>query len=112
MNDELTSAAMQILIDAGSGRNETYRAIKAVNAGDFEAAREHLRTAQEELEKAHKVHTNVIQREAEGGTAEFSALFSHAQDTLMTAYSEYRLVDRLQPVFTDFDARLKALEAK
>jgi len=50
--------------------------------------------------------------EAGGRTLPYAALFSHAQDTLMTTYSELRLTRRLLPVFRTLDDRIRALEAK
>lgn len=43
---------------------------------------------------------------------EYSMLFTHAQDTLMTAYGEFRLVKKLSPLYKQsFDDRIRALEA-
>lgn len=109
-DDELTRTSMRILIAAGDGRNATFRAITAFTDGDPDAVEEHLETAKQELQKAHKEHTECIQEEATSQSASYSMLFSHAQDTLMTAYSEYRISKKLMPVLRTFDDRLKALE--
>jgi PTS system cellobiose-specific IIA component len=108
--DSLVETAMTILIEAGKGRSSVYRSLRAVESGDFDAAAEHLAQAHEELEVAHKVHTDTIQAEASDAQADHSMLFSHAQDTMMTAYSEYRIIKRILPVLSSFDDRLTALE--
>lgn len=108
--DPLVQAAMTILIESGKGRSSVYRSLRAVESGDFDAAAHHLSLAHDELEEAHKVHTDTIQAEASGSLADHSMLFSHAQDTMMTAYSEYRVVKRILPVLSTFNDRLTALE--
>jgi len=79
---------------------------------DLARARAHLDAADEHIRQAHAEHTGIIQLEAGGRTLPYAALFSHAQDTLMTTYSELRLARRLLPVFRTLDDRIRALEAK
>ncbi|WP_198018444.1 PTS lactose/cellobiose transporter subunit IIA, partial [Sedimentibacter sp. B4] len=57
------------------------------------------------------IHTDCIQASAAGEPLSYSMLFTHAQDTLMTVNSEFRLVKKLAAVFERVDARLAALEA-
>ncbi|MDF1487549.1 PTS lactose/cellobiose transporter subunit IIA [Tessaracoccus caeni] len=108
---QIAASAMQIIIKSGEGRSNTYRAIDAVHAGDFAKAAELIKEANQGIKAAHIVHTEMIQSEAGGEEFGYSMLFSHAQDTLMTAYSEFRLVKKLLPTLESFDARLRALEA-
>lgn len=110
MNDELASTSMQIIIHAGDGRTATYKAITAMTEGDFAAAKQRLVEADTALQASHRLHTDRIQAEAGGEESEYSMLFAHAQDTLMTAYSEFRLVKRLTPVFEGFETRIAKLE--
>ena len=112
MNDTLVEASTQILIHSGDARKETYRALEAMEACDLARARAHLDAADEHIRQAHAEHTGIIQLEAGGRTLPYAALFSHAQDTLMTTYSELRLARRLLPVFRTLDDRIRALEAK
>ena len=112
MNDTLVEASTQILIHSGDARKETYRALEAMEACDLARARAHLDAADEHIRQAHAEHTGIIQLEAGGRTLPSAALFSHAQDTLMTTYSELRLTRRLLPVFRTLDDRIRALEAK
>ncbi|WP_298130863.1 PTS lactose/cellobiose transporter subunit IIA [Micropruina sp.] len=110
-SNDIASSAMQIIIKAGEGRSNTYRAIDAVTAGDFAKATELIGAANEGIKAAHVIHTTMIQSEAGGDQIEYSMLFTHAQDTLMTAYGEFRLVKKLLPALQSFDDRIRALEA-
>ncbi len=111
MNDELASTSMQIIINAGDGRTATYKAIDAIGAGDFDDARARMEDAKAALQIAHRLHTDRIQAEAGGEESEYSMLFAHAQDTLMTTQSEFRLTKRLLPVLEGLEQRLAALES-
>ena len=59
---------------------------------------------------APQVQTDAIQSETRGETCEYSLLFAHAQDTLMTIYSEINIAKQLIKIFESFDKRLSALE--
>ena len=51
-----------------------------------------------------------IQGETRGEESEYSLLFAHAQDTLMTIYSEINIAKQLLKIFKSYDARIAALE--
>ena len=108
--DSLVSAAMQIIILAGDARRLTFEAGDALAAADFAKAGEQLEVAQDKVRDAHRIHTDCIQAAAAGEYLPYSMLFTHAQDTLMTVNSEFRLVKKLATVFESIDARLAALE--
>jgi Phosphotransferase system cellobiose-specific component IIA len=48
-----------------------------------------------------------LQEEAEGDKVQYSVLFTHAQDTLMTIMSEYNLAKHLITVFEKRDQKSK-----
>ena len=50
-----------------------------------------LEMAKKEIAEAHRAQTEIIQNEARGIRYEYSMLFNHAQDTLMTINSEIEL---------------------
>ena len=77
-----------------------------------EAARERMAEARTEITEAHRVQTDAIQGEAAGERLEYSLLFTHAQDTLMTVNSEINLTKQLIGVFESYEARISALEAR
>jgi PTS system cellobiose-specific IIA component len=108
--DALVGAAMQIIILAGDSRRLTFEAGDALAEADFALASELLEQAQAKVREAHTIHTDCIQASAAGEPLGYSMLFTHAQDTLMTVNSEYRLVKKLASVFERIDARLAAVE--
>ncbi|MCW5953904.1 MAG: PTS lactose/cellobiose transporter subunit IIA, partial [Propionibacteriaceae bacterium] len=108
--DSLVSAAMQIIILAGDARRLTFEAGDALAAADFTGAGDLLDQAQQKVRDAHRIHTDCIQAAAAGEDLPYSMLFAHAQDTLMTVNSEFRLVRKLAVVFERIDTRLVALE--
>ncbi|MDO4900101.1 PTS lactose/cellobiose transporter subunit IIA [Actinomyces sp.] len=110
MDQSIIDASMQILIHSGDARRETYRAVEAMERSDFIESTALLDAADQHIREAHQVHTTLIQQEANGEQLAYAALFSHAQDTLMTSYSELRLVRRLAPIFRSQDERIRALE--
>jgi len=101
---------MQIIINAGDARKLSFEAADAIAEGDFTTAVELLDQAQVKVREAHRQHTDCIQAAAAGEDLPYSMLFTHAQDTLMTVNSEYRLVRKLTAVFQRIDERLTALE--
>ena len=75
--------------------------------GDFkyDKADKLLKEAHEKLVLAHKLQTERLQEEAEGKNVEYSVLFTHAQDTLMTINSEFKLIQHLIKVFKARDKK-------
>jgi PTS system cellobiose-specific IIA component len=110
--DALVSAAMQIIILAGDARRLVFEAGDALAEADFVRADELLEQAQLKVREAHTIHTDCIQASAAGEPLPYSMLFTHAQDTLMTVNSEFRLVRKLASVFEHVDGRLSALESR
>jgi cellobiose-specific phosphotransferase system component IIA len=73
---------------------------------EYDQSREKLKTAKAEVVLAHKAQTNVIQGEARGEEHEFSLLFAHAQDTLMTVMSEANIANKLVGVFEKMSQKI------
>lgn len=93
--NELVTAAMQIILHAGNARNEALDALSEAKKFNFEKANELLENARNSITQAHKAQTKVIQNEANGHSYEYSLLFNHAQDTLMTINSEILIAKEL-----------------
>ncbi|MCH3926677.1 MAG: PTS lactose/cellobiose transporter subunit IIA [Atopobiaceae bacterium] len=108
--DKTTQDAMSILIAAGEARDECRQAYEAMAAGDMAKAQEKIDAADKKIVEAHHVQTDHIQGVFRGEPQEYSLLFSHAQDTLMTIASEIVTVKNLYKVFSAMDERLKKLE--
>lgn len=97
--EELIPAAMNIVVHAGDARLHARGALKAVQCQDFAEADELLAKAKHEIEQAHASQTAIVQNEARGVEYEYSMLFNHAQDTLMTINSEVELTATLIDTF-------------
>jgi len=109
-DQDLVLPSMQIIMKAGDGRKLVFAAGDAMAEGDYQRADQLISQGQTELREAHRVHTDCIQAAAVNAIP-YSLLFTHAEDTLMTANSELRLMKKLCTVFATLNSRLAAVEA-
>ncbi len=110
MNEKIVENAMQIIMSAGDARNCCQEALHAISAGDMAAAEEHLKQADAKIAEAHHIQTDCIQGAIAGEAFEYNVLFAHAQDTLMTIYSEIMIAKQMRNIFSSYEERLKKLE--
>lgn len=110
MKDETVQAAMGIILNAGDARVFCKEALDAIAAFDIELAKEKMKEAHAKITEAHKIQTDAIQEETRGTQAEYSLLFAHAQDTLMTVYSEINIAKQMIKVFEAWETRISKLE--
>ncbi|GIN64127.1 PTS lactose transporter subunit IIA [Robertmurraya siralis] len=110
INTQIVEAAMNIILDAGDARQENLLAIDSLSKFDIQKANAYLATATKKITAAHKTQTNQIQDETRGKKSEYSLLFAHAQDTLMTINSEILLTKSLLNVFNAYEQRISLLE--
>lgn len=92
----------ELIAYGGNARSLAYEALEAAEDYDFNKADEILKQSQEELSHAHKTQTTLIQRELNGKTIEKSLLLIHAQDHLMTAISEQKLIEHMIKLIKKF----------
>ncbi|APU72373.1 PTS lactose/cellobiose transporter subunit IIA [Companilactobacillus crustorum] len=102
-NTAVTRNTMNIIIYAGDARTLIMQAMDLLGDFNYEEAESLIKQAHEKLVAAHQLQTDRIQEEAEGKTVQYTILFSHAQDTLMTINTEYNLVSHLIKVFKKRD---------
>ena len=112
MSEETVQSAMSIILNAGDARVACKEALDAIATGNFDEAEEKMKVAHEKITAAHKVQTDAIQGETRGESSEYSLLFAHAQDTLMTIYSEINIAKQLIKIFRNYGKRLAELENK
>lgn len=112
MNEEIVQSAMNIILNAGDARNFCKQALDAIAKQEFDEAKEKMKKAHEKITEAHKYQTDAIQGETRGEKSEYSLLFAHAQDTLMTIYSEINIAKQMIKIFESYEKRLEALENK
>ncbi|MEH6941112.1 PTS lactose/cellobiose transporter subunit IIA [Bacillus sp. JJ722] len=82
----------EIISHGGNARSLAYEALAAAEEFNFQEAENLIKQAEEELNLAHKTQTKLIQAEINGNKTEKSLLMIHAQDHLMTAISEQKLI--------------------
>lgn len=97
--EALIKSAMGMITHAGDARNLAKQARAAVREMQFQNAQELIEEAKKEITLAHTAQTQIIQSEARGAICEYSMLFNHAQDTLMTINSEIELSEDLIATF-------------
>ena len=76
--------SFQIISAVGSAKSFYMEAIAAAKTGDFAKAEELMSEGQTVFLEGHKAHAQLIQNEATGEKIEFSLLFMHAEDQLMS----------------------------
>ncbi|MEI5989403.1 hypothetical protein A5881_000891 [Enterococcus termitis] len=114
MDDILSQQAMKIILFAGDARVNCKNALVATEKNDFETATKEMKVAKTNITEAHKIQTQAIQSEMgeEANKHEHSLLFTHAQDTLMTIYSEINMANHLIKIAKQLNERLTILEKK
>ena len=110
--EKMASIAMQIVIHAGDARNLIMEALDHAAEGLYDQAEDMLKEAREELRQAHIFQTEVVQSEAGGKKYEYSLLFTHAQDTVMTICTEMNLAKKIISMYRKLDDRISKLEEK
>lgn len=106
--ENLEQIIFEIIIHGGNARAKAYDALRAVQQYDFKKAEEFMKEADEEIAQAHKIQTEIIQKEAAGEKIDITVLFVHAQDHLMTAIAEKGLIENM----VDLYKRIYLLEKK
>ena len=112
MNEETVNYAMQIILHAGDARDHIKKSLNYVSRFEFSDAEEEINKANEEIVKAHRVQTDAIQKEMQGEELEYSLLFTHAQDTLMTIYSEINIAKQILKISKQLDLRMTNIERR
>jgi len=110
MKKQLAEISMRIILEAGDARLHCKEALDAIAEFNFEMAEVKIKLALEKIKEAHKLQTDAIQGEARGENLEHSLLFTHAQDTLMSIYSEIHMTKKMIKIFTKLSIRLDAIE--
>ena len=83
--DQIYEVSFQIIMNSGEARSMAMESIAEAKKENIENARNLLTQAREEINKAHKYQTDLIQAEANGEENDINVLLIHFQDHLMTA---------------------------
>ena len=92
----------ELILYAGNARSKALMAISEAEEGNIEQAKILLQEAKEELKRAHKTQTNLIQGEAAGDDVSINMLLIHSQDHFAMAITSIdnseiiiRLIERI-----------------
>jgi len=110
LNEQMVDKAMDIIMHAGDARMAYKKSLEHLMAGQVDESKVKLKEAETEITLAHQIQTDCIQGAVRGEEFEYNVLFAHAQDTLMTIYSEIKVVGQLAAMYEKLDERIKKLE--
>ena len=90
--EQQREAAMEIIAKAGAAKSCAFAAIHRAKTFDFVGAAEQLDEAERYATEAHKVHTDLLVREAGGQQTDAGLLMTHAQDHFMMARQPMKIL--------------------
>lgn len=111
MDEKVVDKAMQIIMHAGDARLYCRKALDCLMEGDNVEAEVQYKLASDEITQAHRIQTDCIQGAVAGEPLDYNVLFTHAQDTLMTIYSEIKLANQIIAMYKRLDERIQKLES-
>lgn len=95
------AVAFELISTAGSSRSSSMLAIQAARTGDAQAAAEHVARAEADLLAAHRLQTELVQREAAGDRVAVNIILVHAQDHLTGAMLMKDMATELVQVYAE-----------
>lgn len=107
--DELVATGFQMIVCAGDARLCVQAALDAAMEDDMAAAEQKMAEARAAIEESHRLQTDAVQQEAAGDRPEYSMLFTHAQDTLMTINSEYHMAHKMIALYQSIMEKMERL---
>lgn len=97
MNEEFEMICFQIISNSGAAKSNYVEAIQKAKEKDYAAAEDFF-------VGAHKVHADLIQKEAQGQKSEFSLLFMHAEDQMASCEMAKLLAEEIIELYQKVDA--------
>lgn len=97
--NNITETAFQIILYAGNGKSNAMEAIQEAKEGNFAKSDELIKSAGEELNKAHDYQTKLLQGEANGEESPLNLMLVHSQDHLMTSMTVRDLAVELVEIY-------------
>lgn len=108
--ETLNEVAMKIILYAGNARTLINESFSYIEIDDIDKAKSKLLEAQKEIVKAHKSQTETIQTNVQDANFQSTLLFTHAQDTLMTVYSELNITKKLVILYEKINERIQRIQ--
>lgn len=91
--EDMELICFELISHHGSARSYFIEAIGAAKAGDFSEAEAKMAAGEEEFLAGHRVHAQLVQREAGGEAIPVSLLLVHAAD-IMTSAETLKIIAR------------------
>lgn len=101
--------SFQMISTAGTAKSTCFQAIKEAKAGRIAEAKKLIETANELFVEAHRVHAELIQREAGGNAVMMTMLLTHAEDQLMSAELSKDIAEEFIDLFENYKIERKTL---
>ena len=91
----------QLIANSGAAKSSFVEAIQFAKKGKLKEAKEKVEEAESAFVEAHKIHSELIQKEAGGEKTEFSLLFMHAEDQMASTEIVQLLAQELIELYRD-----------
>lgn len=97
---EINEIACLIIANAGDSKSDSMEAIDNAENGDFKAAEECLKLADEAIVKAHEIHTKLLVQEAnDPGCITATMMLIHASNHLTSAEMSREFAERIIHIY-------------
>ena len=101
MTEEMEFICVQLIANSGAAKSSFVEAIQFAKKGKLKEAKEKVEEAESAFVEAHKIHSELIQKEASGEKTEFSLLFMHAEDQMASTEIVQLLAQELIELYRD-----------
>lgn len=95
--------SFKIISNVGAAKSLVMEALYAAREGDFALADEKLKESKQYFIEGHNAHASLIQKEANGEVLDFSLIFMHAEDQLMSTETMAELVKEMIEMYKRID---------
>lgn len=85
MTEQIDLMFFQIISKSGNAKEAYIEAIQLAKRGKFKEARATIKEGEQHFSNAHKFHAQLISKEADGESIQFSLLLTHAEDQMALA---------------------------
>lgn len=89
----------QMITAAGTSKSDYVEALEAAKAGDWDKSEELIKHGDQEFNAGHRLHTDLVQREASGEPVTVTLLLAHVEDQMMAAETIKLLILQLIDVY-------------
>jgi PTS system cellobiose-specific IIA component len=101
------NSCFKIIALGGDAKSRIKGAMVKIKESKYSEANKLLKAAEENIIKARNIQHKLLTEEIRGNNMISSILINHAMDILMTAESEFSLINFLHPYIRDLQEKLK-----